>query len=95
MYACIHAHILYTGFETAQLHVANMFPDTIAALRLPPHELDPRLLVLGRAEEALAGAYIYVYIYIYIYIYLYIYICTHCICICVYMYMHICVPIYI
>ena len=43
------------GFHTSQLHVANMFEETVEALLLPPHSLDRDRIVHGRAEDALSG----------------------------------------
>ena len=43
------------GFDTMQLHVANMFEETVEALLLPPHSLDRDRIVHGRAEDALSG----------------------------------------
>ena len=42
-----------SGFATSQLHVANLFHDTVEALVNPPLDLDPSRVVLGRAEDAL------------------------------------------
>ncbi len=42
-----------SGFTTSQLHVANLFHDTVEALVNPPLDLDPSRVVLGRAEDAL------------------------------------------
>lgn len=46
--------LLASGFATSQLHVANMFQNTVAALVSPPLSLDASRVVLGRAEDALS-----------------------------------------
>lgn len=42
------------GFQTSQLHVANVFEHTVAALLRSPHNLHREKLVHGRAEDALS-----------------------------------------
>ena len=46
--------LLASGFATSQLHVANIFENTVAALVFPPLSLDASRVVLGRAEDALS-----------------------------------------
>jgi len=48
------SHLLHhSDFAPAQLHVANEWADTVAALRSDPHRLPPANCVLGRAQDVL------------------------------------------